>query len=349
MLRCETPLVSVCIPVFNGEKYISECINSVLRQTENNFELIVVDNCSTDNTLEIVATYNDPRINVFKNTTNLGSIRNFNRCIELAQGEFFVLLPHDDILMPTMLETFTKPLIADPQIGLAYSSCYIINEDGEKAHFRMVAHEDKIMSSEEAIQQFILHGNPVQCAMVRKELFSYLGSFDPNFLVMCDIDMWCRIAFDGNKVAYFRTPQNCFRVYSDSGQHVFFKPDEHSLGILADHLGYVPDKDFVKNNTYHSLVFKHLQTLFNRIPLSSDLQKLRSLSAKVWIFGPLIKHLIYSLKLGNWKDVTQDMDSLAKIVRWAGVFRTIPVLLSLSLKFIWKFACKKMKKEGVVT
>ena len=122
MTRSEAPLISIGIPVFNGEKYLRESINSVLRQTEKNFELIVVDNCSTDHTLEILAAYNDPRINVFKNSTNLGSLRNFNRCIELSRGEYFVLLPHDDTLMPTMLETFSKPLIVDPQIGLVYSS-----------------------------------------------------------------------------------------------------------------------------------------------------------------------------------------------------------------------------------
>jgi len=82
-----TPLISICIPVFNGEKYIKESIDNVLIQTEKNFELLIVDNCSTDYTLEIVASYNDPRIIVFKNTSNLGSLRNFNRCIELSRGE----------------------------------------------------------------------------------------------------------------------------------------------------------------------------------------------------------------------------------------------------------------------
>ena len=337
MVRCETPLVSVCIPVFNGENYIKESINSVLRQTEKNFELIVVDNCSTDHTLEIVATYNDTRINVFKNTTNLGSIRNFNRCIELSRGEYFVLLPHDDILMPTMLETFSKSLIADPQIGIAYSSYYIIDENGGETHLRMVAPEDKIMSSEEAMKEFIFHGNPVQCAMVRKELFSHLGLFNPDLLVVCDIDMWSRIVLDGNKAAYFKTPQNCFRARPDSGQNAFIKPDERNLGILADHMGYTPKPSFIRYNTYYLLVFKYLQTLFNRIPTSSDLQKLRAVSVNKWILGSLVKHLIFSLIWGNWTDVKQDMNLFAKIVRWAGVFRMIPVLLSMPLKFVKRF------------
>ncbi len=336
MTISEVPLISVCIPVFNGENYIRESINSVLRQTEKNFELIVVDNCSTDRTLEIVDSFNDSRIKVVKNAFNLGSTRNFNRCIELSQGEYFVLLPHDDLLLPTALKTFSGALIADPQIGLAYSSYYIINENGEQTHFRMVAPEDKIMSGEEAVKECIIHGSPVQCAMVRTKLFSYLGSFDTNITIWSDVDLWCRIFLDGNKAAYFRTPQNSVRAHPGQGQRAFMKRDEYSIGILSDHLGYTPNPVFIRNNTYYSLTFKHVQTLFNRIPTSSGLHKLRPLSAK-WILGPQIKDLIISLILGNWANVKQDLDLLAKIVRWAGVFRMIPILLSMPLELIKRF------------
>lgn len=336
MTISKVPLISVCIPVFNGEKYISESIDSVLRQTEKNFELLVVDNCSTDRTLEIVDSFNDSRIKVVKNAFNLGSTRNFNRCIELARGEYFVLLPHDDILMPTMLDTFSKALVADPGIGLAYSSYYIINENGERINFRMVNPEDKIMSSKEAIKEFIIHGNPVQCAMVRRKLFSYLGSFDTSFTPWCDVDLWCRIFFDGNKAAYFRTPQNCVRVHPEQGQRAFMMRDKNSIRILSDHLGQTLNPTLIKNDTYHTLTFKHIQRLFNKIPIDSDLQKLRPLSAK-WILGSQIKDLIISLIQGNWVNVKQDMNLIIKFVRWAGFFRTIPVLLSMSLELIKRF------------
>lgn len=348
MTISEVPLISVCVPVFNGEKYIRENIDSVLRQTEKNFELIVVDNCSTDHTLEIVATYSDSRINLFKSTSNIGSIRNFNRCIELSRGEYFVLLPHDDFLLPTALKTFSEPLIADLQIGLAYSSYYIINENGKKTRFRMVAPEDKIMSSEEAIKECIIHGSPIQCAMARTKLFSYLGSFDKNAAIWSDVDLWCRIFFDGNKAAYFKTPQNCVRVHPEQGQRAFMNRDKHSIRIFSDHMGYTRNPTLIKNNTYHSLTFKHVQTLFNRIPISSDLHKLRPLSAK-WILGPLIKDLIISLILGNWKNIKQDMDLLFKIVRWAGVFRMIPILLGIPLELIKRLRKRLLKQNIRIT
>ncbi|GAH43093.1 unnamed protein product, partial [marine sediment metagenome] len=173
------PLISVCIPVFNGDNFIREAVDSVLNQTENNFELVIVDNCSTDRTLEIVAQYNDARITVFKNTCNLGPVPNFNRCIELAKGEFIVLLPHDDLLLPTALETLSKALISDPQVGLAYSSYYIIDGKGKRSYLSLTYDEDKVMSGNEAFTR-LAGGNPIQCAMIRREVYSRLGSWDPN-------------------------------------------------------------------------------------------------------------------------------------------------------------------------
>jgi glycosyltransferase involved in cell wall biosynthesis len=353
MVRPVLPLISVCIPVFNGENYISECIDSVLSQTEKNFELIIADNCSTDNTLEIVAAYSDQRIKVFKNDSNLGSISNFNRCIELAKGEFFILLPHDDILLPSALKTFRGPFLTDPKIGIAYSSYYIINKNGERITLRTVTQEDKIMNSEESIREFILYGNPIQCAMVRKELFSHIGLFSYDLFVMCDIDMWSRIILDGNKAACFSTPQNCLRVYSDSGQQALLKPDKRSLGTLTNHLGYTPNPDFIRKNNYSFFVFEYLQKLFNRIPTDSDLQKLRPLSVNEWILESLIKHLFISLLRANWINAKQDTNLLARIVRWAGISGMIPVMIpvlaSLPLDLMKSFVNRFRQSKNVTS
>ena len=310
--RHDLPLISVCIPVFNGENYIRESIDSVLRQTERNFELLVVDNCSKDQTLNIVAEYKDPRIEVIVNKRNLGVVPNFNRCIELAKGEFIVLLPHDDVLLPTALEVFSKALVSDSEVGLAYSSYYIIDERGKKLHFTSGDAEDKVMTSKEAFA-ILAGGNPIQCAMVRREIYALLGSWDKNLRLVCDWEMWCRIALAGYKVAYFKTPQNCYRVHSSNAY-----------------------KSFLRSNEYSSEIFKGIKNIFDAIPAQSDLQKLRPKSAK-WILNSLIKHLIISLIRRYRTDVKQDLDLFAKIVRWAGILRTIPVLLSIPLKLIKRY------------
>jgi glycosyltransferase involved in cell wall biosynthesis len=106
----EIPLVSVCIPVYNGEKYIEQCINSVLSQNLKDFELLILDNCSLDSTAVIIKNIKDERIRYIKNPNNIGSINNFNKCIELAVGKYFLLLPHDDMLLHRSLEKFVDKL-----------------------------------------------------------------------------------------------------------------------------------------------------------------------------------------------------------------------------------------------
>lgn len=307
------PLISVCIPVFNGGNFIREAVDSILNQTEKNFELLVVDNCSKDQTFNIVAEYKDPRIRVFVNERNLGAVPNFNRCIELAKGDLIVLLPHDDVLLPTALEVFSKALVSDSEVGIAYSSYYIIDERGKKLHFSSGDAKDKVMTGKEAFA--ILAGsNPIQCTMVRREIYALLGSLDKNLRLVFDWEMWCRIALADYKVAYFKTPQNCYRVHSSNAY-----------------------KSFLRSNEYCFEIFKGMEKIFDAIPVQSDLQKLRAVSVNKWILGSLVKHLIFSLILCNWTDAKQDMDLFAKIVRWAGVFRTIPVLLSMPLKLIKRY------------
>jgi len=328
------PRVSVCIPVYNGERYIGEAVESVLNQTKEDWELLVVDNNSSDHTVEIVRGYDDARLRVFVNPTNLGSLGNFNRCVELSRGKYFVLLPHDDLLMPRMLETFCRVLDSDTEIGMAYSSYRLINDAGLEIGTRIVSSTDKVMSSEEAISEFILHGNPVQCAMVRRRAFEELGSFDVGLLVMSDIDMWCRIALSGRKVAYCGSPQNCFRVRADSGQQSFLHLDDRRSEELSEHLGFEPSQDFVRQNSYYILAYRYLESLFDMIPESSSLQSWRPMAAKQWLLEPLVRHLFVSLRRGRWTWAGEDLLLLWKVTRWAGASGVVPLLARIPFDFV---------------
>lgn len=102
--------VSVLIPVYNRENYIEECVNSALNQTYQNFEIVIVDNCSTDKTWELCCrlSQRDKRIRVFRNTENIGPVRNWTRCAELANGEYSKMLFSDDLLMINCLEEMVQ-------------------------------------------------------------------------------------------------------------------------------------------------------------------------------------------------------------------------------------------------
>jgi glycosyltransferase involved in cell wall biosynthesis len=87
-MRKSNPKVSVCIPVYNCEAYLANTIRSVLAQSLTDFELVIIDNASTDRTAEIISGFEDPRLRSLRNEKNLGMMGNWNRCLEEARGEF---------------------------------------------------------------------------------------------------------------------------------------------------------------------------------------------------------------------------------------------------------------------
>ena len=101
-----TPIVSVCIPTYNGSQFLKECIESILAQTFSNFELLIIDDRSSDNTIDLAEEYatRDSRIKVTINTQNLGLVGNWNRCLEIARGEWIKFVFQDDLLAPECLE-----------------------------------------------------------------------------------------------------------------------------------------------------------------------------------------------------------------------------------------------------
>lgn len=128
------PLISVCIPSYNNSSFIAETIRSVLAQTYENFEIIIVDDCSTDNTVEIIKGFNDRRISLFENASNLGMHGNWNKSLSLAKGEFIKLLCGDDLIYPSCLElqlaAFQEPL--NQNVSLVACKRKIITADGKE-------------------------------------------------------------------------------------------------------------------------------------------------------------------------------------------------------------------------
>lgn len=136
------PRVSIGLPVYNGENYLGEAIESVLVQTFKDFELIISDNSSNDGTEKICREYaaKDPRIRYYRNDKNVGSAKNFNRTFDLSSGEYFKWLAHDDALEPQFLERCIELLDRDRSIVLACTRYYWINEITGVTHMRDYDH-----------------------------------------------------------------------------------------------------------------------------------------------------------------------------------------------------------------
>lgn len=118
MLTTFNPKISILVPVYNAEKFIADTISAVLAQTFTDFELILLDDASTDKTAEIVSSFDDKRIKYFKNEQNIGISASRNKLIDLAKGEYIAVLDHDDICMPNRLEEQVRFLDTHQDIGM---------------------------------------------------------------------------------------------------------------------------------------------------------------------------------------------------------------------------------------
>ncbi|OIO39233.1 MAG: hypothetical protein AUJ71_01160 [Candidatus Omnitrophica bacterium CG1_02_49_16] len=193
--------VSVGMPVYNGSRFLKDAIASVLNQTLQDFELIIVDDCSSDGIEDIVRSFADPRIKFFRNKTHLGLAANWNRCIELSKGGAIALFHQDDLMLPRNLEKKALVLEKRPDVGLVYSNIFQIDaQEGVFNHNpswdEEAAHEDFIEKGTEFFKRLILRPCIICCPSVlaRRECYERLGGFDLRLLFPADLEMWLRIS-----------------------------------------------------------------------------------------------------------------------------------------------------------
>ena len=127
-----SPVISVGMPVFNGERYVASSIQSILDQTYTDFELIISDNASTDRTMEICQDFadKDSRIRYCRHSDNMGAARNYNYLVEIARGEFFRWSNADDLCAPELHQRCLDALLADSTAVLSYGKTELIDQDG---------------------------------------------------------------------------------------------------------------------------------------------------------------------------------------------------------------------------
>jgi glycosyltransferase involved in cell wall biosynthesis len=123
--------VSIGLPVFNGARYLASTLESLLAQTHENLEVVVVDNGSSDATADVAeaAAAKDPRIRLVRSPTNLGAIANFNRAIAETTGEFVMWAADHDLYRPTYVERCLEPLVGSPNVVLSYSAAHWIDQE----------------------------------------------------------------------------------------------------------------------------------------------------------------------------------------------------------------------------
>jgi glycosyltransferase involved in cell wall biosynthesis len=203
--------ISVIVPAYNAERTILETITSVLQQTFSDFELIVINDGSTDKTLELLNTVKDSRLKIFSYENGGESVAR-NRGISQATGEFMAFLDADDLWTPDKLELQLAALQQNPEVGVAYSWAYYIDEKGESLQADQPIFFEGNVYAELLVRDFIVSGS--NC-LIRREAIESVGEFDPALPCAADWDYWLRLAARWSFVVVPK-PQIFYRISSNS-------------------------------------------------------------------------------------------------------------------------------------
>ena len=160
------PLVSVCVPVYNGEKYIRKTLETILNQTYRDYELIISDDGSKDNTLAVIQEFHDDRIKINKNPVNLGQAGNINKLIELAQGEYVAIYHADDLYEPGILEKEVEFLNNHAEAVAVFAMYDQIDSQDQKINEVRLPEEvigKSVFQMNEAIDNLILYETFIFC------------------------------------------------------------------------------------------------------------------------------------------------------------------------------------------
>jgi glycosyltransferase involved in cell wall biosynthesis len=219
-LPTTSPAVSVCIPVYNGERFLAETVRSVLDQTYRDFELVLLDNASTDHTAEIAASFTDPRIRIERNPTTVPQTVNFNRVVEHCRAPLIKLVCADDLVHPQCLEFQAVPMQADPEIALVAGRRHMIDENSRViAPRRGMTGLTGVHSGAEVVRRVVRNGgNPIgepAGAMFRNDDFQAVGGWQAGNPYLLDLDLWIRLLQRG-KFLGLRQTLAAFRIGSTS-------------------------------------------------------------------------------------------------------------------------------------
>lgn len=198
------PLVSVCIPCYNGEHFITGTVESVLAQSFTEFELVIIDDASTDQTLTKLERFTDPRIRLSRNTQNLGMGQNWNNSVSRARGKYVKLLCGDDLLEPQCLARQVAALESPSNSRAVLAVCgrKIINHEGNVIFRRRVPFSSGLVAGQKLIRASLrcgtnLIGEPV-VGLFRREVLGENTRYDSSNRYLIDLAFWTSILRHGD-------------------------------------------------------------------------------------------------------------------------------------------------------
>lgn len=260
------PKISVLMPAYNTEKYISEAIESILNQTFRDFEFIIIDDGSIDATWSIIENYKDKdlRIVAQKNIKNLGITKTRNKLISLAKGEYIVWQDADDISLNERLEKQFYFMEKNPEVGVCGGYLQLFNEKGNLG-IRKYATDDT------SLRRSIFRFNPVAqpAAIMRTKCFKESGMYNENLALTEDLEILFKI---GTKYKFANIPEVLVRYRQHSNSATFSKLRNMEMAALKIRKNYARTYSMTAfDKLYNSLQFLSIFILPPKI--------------KIWLFN----------------------------------------------------------------
>jgi len=258
------PLITVVIPVYNGEKTIRETIQSVFNQSLSDLELLVINDGSTDSTLEVVSQIKDERLKVYT-YPNAGLAASRNRGISLAKSEYISFIDADDLWTSDKLEAQFKALQKNPKAAVVYSWTDWIDEFSQSLGKGSHNTQNGEVLAQLLLNDFVANGS--NC-LIKMQAFREVGGFDETLTAVEDWDMWLRLAERYQFVAV-PSPQVLYRVTSNSMSFNVWGMESASLRIIEKAFANAPQSlQYLKRdsigNRYKYLTFKALDGIPER-------------------------------------------------------------------------------------
>ena len=255
-----SPWVSVIMPVYNTSKYLGDAIQSILQQSFTNFEFIIIDDASTDDSENIIHSFNDPRIRFFKNQENKGLVYTLNKGLDLAEAEWIARMDGDDLSMPDRFEKQWSYLNEHPSVEILATTVTLINEDG-KATGKWNDDISAISTSEIAgrlpLNNCIAHPTVfIKTSLLKKY------RYNPDQAMSEDYDLWLRMVADGVEIHKLNEPLVEHRILKSSFTrssklNVFKKLAKVKYGFAMNAMRQGKGNAFV----YKTLLYSRLDAL----------------------------------------------------------------------------------------
>jgi glycosyltransferase involved in cell wall biosynthesis len=324
-MNTKAPKLSVILPSYNYAQYLDERIQSVLSQTYTDFELIIVDDASKDNSVEVINQYtSDPRVKTQFFSENSGSpYKRWNDGAELATGEYILFAGADDSCHSTLFEKLVEKLDNNPTVGIAFSQSWEIDSQGQRLRVMTQCTDD---ISKEHWQQDYVNPGQDECrylmikntipnasgVMLRRQIFETAGKFDEKLRLVADWMLWAKMLLISD-VAYVAEPLNYFRRHKKtvrSGHQAFGLHILEEVQVVAFIAENVPIQSTFSERAYNRIANRWVNSIARLVLTKPSLVQEKTMN----VYG-LVKTVDPKINQRLVKRVIKDIATLG-ILTW---------------------------------